>query len=348
MKVSVQLFRFLLTVYFFAGGCFAIAQDNSNAVSNTDVAYVPHGNIVTSDIRVHDPVMIKEKDTYYIYATGKGVRAMKSKDMKEWERLPSPLVSLSWHKADIPEQDTSFWAPDIHYRAGKYHLYYSVSAWMNFNSSIGYATNTVLNPADPAYKWEDNGKVIDFRNGGEGVNCIDPQTFVDTDGKVWLFYGSYRAGLRLVELNPKTGKLFNETNPEITVLTTSLGEGVFVLKSTDGYYYIFASRGKCCAGIESTYQVVMGRSRDIKGPYLSKTGESWMNNRYSLLMAGDYDEPGRGHNGFFTEGDTTYIVYHAYNRAAGGTSLLRISPLYVGEDGWPSVRNTGKLFKIVQ
>jgi arabinan endo-1,5-alpha-L-arabinosidase len=65
-------------------------------------------------------------------------------------------------------------------------------------------------------------------------------------------------------------------------------------------------------------------------------------------MVGDYDEPGRGHNGFFTEDGTTYIVYHAYNRAANGTSLLRISPLWVDEDGWPSVRDTGKLFERAQ
>jgi arabinan endo-1,5-alpha-L-arabinosidase len=92
----------------------------------------------------------------------------------------------------------------------------------------------------------------------------------------------------------------------------------------------------------------MGRSRNITGPYLSKNGDSWVNNRYSLLMAGDYDEPGRGHNGFFTKGKITYIVYHAYNRVANGTSLLRISPLYESEDGWPSVRNTGKFFRIAK
>lgn len=300
-----------------------------------------------SNVPVHDPVMIKEGDTYYIFSTGNGIDVKSSKDMVNWKKEESVFKRgelPSWHKDDIPEQKGHLWAPDIHYRNGKYYLYYSVSAWMNFNSSIGLATNTTLDPESPDYKWVDEGKIIDFRNGGEGVNVIDPNVFVDEDGRVYLLYGSYKAGLRLVELDPDTGKLLDEKNPDVTVLTTSLGEGVFLIKH-DGYYYIFASRGKCCAGIESTYHIVMGRSKDIKGPYLNKEGESWVDNHFTMFLEGDYEEPGRGHNRFFTEGDTTYIVYHAYTRSADGASLLNIKPVYIDNDGWPTMENTGKILK---
>lgn len=324
----------------FFGLLFLNTKQNTYAQENN--------NIVKGNIRVHDPVMIKEGNIYYIFHTGKGIPIKTSNDKVNWTNsgnvFPDSLLP-KWHKSDIPEQDGNLWAPDIHYRNGKFHLYYSVSAWMNFNSSIGYATNITLNPNSPEYKWHDEGMIISFRNGGEGVNVIDPNIFVDDDGKVWLFYGSYKAGLRLVEINPLTGKLLNDP-PEITVITTSLGEGVFVLKSTDNYYYIFASRGICCKGIESTYQIVMGRSKNIKGPYLNKQGESWIDNKYSLLLQGDYEEPGRGHNGFFTENDTTYIVYHAYTRAANGAPLLNIKILYADNDGWPALNNTGILFKV--
>jgi len=294
---------------------------------------------------VHDPVMIKEGDTYYIYHTGKGISFITSKDRKNWTREASIFSSpLAWWKTDIPEQDGSIWAPDIHYRDGIYHMYYSVSAWMNFNSSIGYATNKTLDPKSPDYKWIDHGVVVDFRNGGKDVNCIDPNAFVDDDGRVWLFYGSFKAGLRLVELDPKTGKLKdNKTEP--TIITTSLGEGVFVIKVND-YYYIFASRGRCCAGLESTYQVVMGRSKNIKGPYLNKEGKSWIDNNYTLFMAGDYEEPGKGHNGFFTERDTTFIVYHAYTRSAEGAPLLNIKPMYIDEEGWPTLDSSKKILVV--
>lgn len=307
----------------------------------------PDLNKLKGDLRVHDPVMIKQDDTYYIFSTGKGISIKTSKDMVHWERAGRVFDSIAlpkWHKKDIPEQDGHLWAPDIHYRNGKFHLYYSVSAWMNFDSSIGYATNTTLDPDDPNYDWVDEGQVISFKNGGEGVNVIDPNIFVEENGKPWLLYGSYQTGLRMVELNRETGQLKNDP-PKITKLTTALGEGVFVIKGPE-FYYIFASRGKCCAGSESTYQIVMGRSKELKGPYLNKEGESWLKNNYSVFLAGDEEEPGRGHNGFFSEGDTTYIVYHAYTIAADGNSLLNIQKLYMDDEGWPSFEPTGKLFQM--
>ncbi|HSC36536.1 MAG TPA: hypothetical protein VLD19_01645, partial [Chitinophagaceae bacterium] len=74
-------------------------------------------------------------------------------------------------------------------------------------------------------------------------------------------------------------------------------------------------------------------------------GDSWLDNKYSLFMAGDEAEPGRGHNGFFTERDTTFIVYHAYTRSANGTPLLNIRPMYIDDQGWPTLEPTGRLFK---
>lgn len=305
-------------------------------------------NGLKGNLFVHDPVMIKYKDAYYIFSTGRGISIKKSTDKIHWKTAGRVFDSLSlpqWRTADIPKQDGNLWAPDIHYSNGKYHLYYSVSAWMNFNSSIGYATNSTLDSTEAGYKWVDKGQVISYKNGGQGVNVIDPNIFIEEDGKKYMVYGSYQAGLRLVELNDKTGKLKKDP-PELTTLTTSLGEGAFIIKDPN-YYYLFASRGKCCAGNNSTYQVVMGRSKNITGPYLNKEGESWVDNKYSLFLAGDSTEPGRGHNGFFTEHDTTFIVYHAYTRSANGASLLNIKPMYLDKDGWPTMDITNKIFKVM-
>jgi arabinan endo-1,5-alpha-L-arabinosidase len=297
------------------------------------------------DLKVHDPVMIKQKNTYYVFGTGISVKTSEDKiNWKNSEGVFKGTDTLSWWKNNIPEHKGHIWAPDIHYRDGKYHLYYSVSAWMNFNSSIGYATNTTLNPKDPSYKWIDHGEIISFKNGGEGVNVIDPNVFVEKNGKVWLLYGSYKSGLRMVELNPKTGKLYNDT-PELITLTSHLGEGVYLVKGPK-YYYIFASRGKCCAGNDSNYQIVMGRSKNLAGPYLNKEGESWVDDKYSLFLAGDEAEPGKGHNGIFAEGDVTYMVYHAYTRAANGASLLNIRQLFLTDDDWPTLEKTSKPFKM--
>ena len=322
----------------------APAPNNNPTAPATPLPDYIESNGLKGALGVHDPVMIKGGDTYYIYDTFTGIKT--SKDRITWKSAGAVFggnVKLDWWSREIP-QGAQIWAPDISWRDGKYWMYYSVSAWMNFNSSVGLATNTTLDPNDPAYKWEDQGQVISFKNGGEGVNVIDPNVFVDKDGKVYLLYGSYTTGLRMVELDRTTGKLLSET-PKLTVLTKGLGEGVFLVKDPQ-YYYIFASRGICCKGAESTYQIVIGRSRTLAGPYLAKDGSSWVDNNYSVLLAGDANEPGRGHNGIFVEGDTTYLVYHAYTKAFNYHSLLNIRPLYLGADGWPTVEPTSTRFQM--
>lgn len=298
------------------------------------------------DLRVHDPCMIKANGVYYIYATGKGIRIKTSMDGIRWKNAGSVFSHAalpSWHTRDIPDQDGNFWAPDIQFRHGTYYLYYAVSAWMNFHSSIGLVTNTTLNPQDPHYHWVDRGQVISYKNGGAGVNVIDPNAFLDTDDSLWLVYGSFKAGIRLTPLNPQTGMLLTNP-PRIITLSNGLGEGSFLIKDSR-YYYLFVSTGRCCAGLKSTYQVVMGRATQIEGPYLNKKGESMLDNKASPFLQGDEAEPGRGGNSFFTEGDTTFIVYHAYTRSRNGASLLKIQPLFVDKDGWPTLTPTGKYFR---
>lgn len=332
-KFTLGLFKSFITLLLVAGSLTVFAQDAP----------------LQGDLGVHDPVMIKQGDTYYVFYTGKFINVKTSKDRIHWTNSGHVFdknTAPAWWRKDIPNQDSSLWAPDIHFYKGKYYLYYSVSAWMNFNSSVGLATNTTLDPKDPKYKWVDQGQIVSYKNGGEGVNVIDPNAVVEKNGKAWLIFGSYQKGLRLAQLNPLTGKLLQDP-PELTTITTKLGEGSFIIKGPK-YYYIFASRGICCKGINSTYQVVMGRATDIKGPYLNKEGKSWVDNNYTLFLEGNYEEPGRGHNGFITDRDTTFIVYHAYTRSAGGKSLMNIKTMYMDDQDWPTLTPTGKLFKIDQ
>src|SRR5438067_301614 len=117
-------------------------------------------NLLKGDIQVHDPVMIKEGNTYYIFHTGKGIQIKTSKDRIYWRKTGSVFTEgnfPAWHRTDIPKQDRNLWAPDIHFSHGKYYLYYAVSAWMNFNSSVGLATNTTLDSLNKNYKWVDEG-----------------------------------------------------------------------------------------------------------------------------------------------------------------------------------------------
>src|SRR5690554_6500643 len=89
-----------------------------------------------TNISVDDPVMIKQEDTYYLVATGRGVAIWSSKDMKHWKR-EQPVFEKAphWVMDVLPNFRNHIWAPDIYFHQGKYYLYYSVSAFGK-NTSI--------------------------------------------------------------------------------------------------------------------------------------------------------------------------------------------------------------------
>ena len=137
------------------------------------------------NIQVHDPVMIKQGDTYYAFGTG--ITVQFSKDLKTRNREPPPFDrnELQWPQA-LGIRADSQWAPDISFHNGKYYLYYAVSTFAKNTSAIGVATNPTLDSKDPNYKWEDHGMVVKSVPGRDRWNAIDPNIVVDDDGKAWL------------------------------------------------------------------------------------------------------------------------------------------------------------------
>ena len=125
---------------------------------------------LTGELGVHDPVMIKAGDTYYLFATGgrrgRGIMPIHtSHDMREWTRGGFAFEQLPDWVADEVPRARNAWAPDISFFNGKYHLYYSLSSFGVNHSAIGLATNTTLDPSDPNYKWVDQGMVVRSRAG---------------------------------------------------------------------------------------------------------------------------------------------------------------------------------------
>jgi arabinan endo-1,5-alpha-L-arabinosidase len=302
----------------------------------------PWNDPAKGDTWVHDPSLTREGNVYYLFSTPAPVVAPAVRDLVPFKTSTDGITwtkgsnvfstPLPWWSADIPLPET--WAADVHSVNGTYYLYYSISAWGNFNSSIGLATNGTLDPRNPKYAWVDRGKVIDFRNGGAGVNVIDPDLFVDEDGSFWLVYGSFKSGLRLVQLDPKTGKLLKNP-PTPVVLTKALGEGSDIIKH-GGYYYLMVSTGSCCAGLKSTYHVGMGRSRTLAGPYLTKDNTSMVDGAYTTFLAGDATHPGQGGQSFYEENGRFYIVYHAYT-APSGDPVINVRPIFFDQADWPTL-----------
>jgi len=111
-------------------------------------------------------------------------------------------------------------------------------------------------------------------------------------------------------------------------------EAPFLISRGD-YYYLFASFDFCCRGVNSTYFVACGRSREVTGPYIDVNGRPMLEGGGSIVIQGDARFKGTGHNAFLREGDRDYLVYHAYDVEHAGTPTLRISPIYWTPDGWP-------------
>jgi len=307
-----------------------------------------------SDIRVHDPVMIKEGDTYYLYCTGMGISVFSSNDMKNWKEEPSVFKKPpQWTQQVVSGFYGHIWAPDIHFYDGKYCLYYSVSAFAKNTSAIGLVTNTTLDPKSPEFKWEDQGIIVQSVPNRDLWNAIDPNLVVDNSGYPWLAFGSFWEGLKMVKLIPnrtaiakpqewytiakrERSHFLEDKNPGDAAI-----EAPFVFKK-DSLYYLFASWDYCCRGAESTYKVVVGRSEYVQGPYLDKSGKAMDQGGGSLVIEGDENWAGIGHNSAYTFDDKDYFVCHAYDANDGGKPKLRVFEMGWDKDGWPVINKEVK------
>lgn len=299
------------------------------------------------DISVHDPVMIKQKDTYYLYCTGEGISVFSSKDLKKWNKEPAIFKEKPvWADSVAADFKNHIWAPDISFHNNTYYLYYSVSAFAKNTSAIGVTTNTTLDPKDPAYKWVDHGIVIQSVPNRDMWNAIDPNLTFDENNTPWLAFGSFWEGLKMVKLNPdllskaqpekwfaiakrKRSVELEDTNPGDAAL-----EAPFIFKK-NGYYYQFLSWDFCCQGEKSTYKVVIGRSKNITGPYVDKEGKSLNEGGGTLLIQGGQNWYGAGHNSAYTIDGKDYIVFHAYDVKQKGRPILQIEQLKWDADLWP-------------
>ncbi|MBN2611919.1 MAG: arabinan endo-1,5-alpha-L-arabinosidase [Bacteroidales bacterium] len=298
---------------------------------------------------VHDPVMIKTDSAYYLFCTGRGIAVWSSKDMKEWKR-EQPVFSAppEWALKTIPGFKGHIWAPDISFHNGLYYLYYSVSAFGKNTSCIGLATNPVLNPESPEFRWTDHGKVLQSVPGRDMWNAIDPNLAFDDEGVPWLVFGSFWNGMKLFKLQKD---LTRPAEPEkwYTVASRprdykyadSLAgdaaiEAPFIFKK-HGYYFLFVSFDYCCRGIRSNYKIMVGRSGNITGPYKDRNGVEMAQGGGTLVLAGNESWPGVGHNSAYTFEGKDYLIFHGYDASDNGKSKLLIREIQWDNEYWPVV-----------
>lgn len=289
---------------------------------------------------VHDPVIIKSGDYYYVFCTGGGIPTRRSADLLDWKiGQPSQIFMglPGWASEAIPGAG-DIWAPDISYFNDKYHIYYSVSTFGSSRSVIGLVTNPTLDRDDDNFRWTDEGLVVESLGVGD-YNAIDANLVLDMEGAPWLVFGSHWSGIKMRRLDYETGKVSDEDTTLYSLAERFENhksiEGPFIIRKGD-FYYLFVSFDQCCQGTASSYRVMVGRSEALTGPYVDRDGVAMLEGGGTQVTFPSNRWRGPGHNSILQEGGIEYIVYHSYDAQNGGAPTLRIQPLVWDADGWPS------------
>lgn len=281
---------------------------------------------------VPDPTCIRTADgAYYLYGTEdiRNLPILRSDDLVNWKQVGTAFTDQT---RPTEVEGASLWAPEIRYIKGKYVLFYSLAIWgQEWVSTIGYAV------ADrPEGPFTERGIV--FSSHDVGVqNSID-EFLYEEDGKYYMLWGSFR-GIYLMELDVTDDLVITPRLETKQQVAGTAFEAVNLWKR-DGYYYLFASIGTCCEGVNSTYTTVVGRSQSLSGPYVAKDGTPMLDNGYTTVIARSTAFVGPGHNSVLQTDDAgqTWMLYHGYqaNRADDGRMVL-LDRVQWDEDGWPYV-----------
>ena len=288
-----------------------------------------------------DPSIIdnRARDGYfYVYSTENGTNGTstvvylpvyRSRDMISWE-----LVGNAFGGLNRPEwvNDSRIWAPDINYINGRYVLYYALGCGSDSNlSSSGVAVSD--RPEGP---FTDLGMLVDKATTGV-ANSIDPNYFDDGDHK-YLFWGSFgkESGIWAIELSAD-GQSIKEGATKVKIGSTNM-EGTYIHKRGD-WYYAFGSKGSCCSGAESTYHIVVARSKNVLGPYEGPDGKVLTDESFeNTILFGTDLFKGPGHNGEIIVDDKgqDWMVFHSFCKTNNfnGRCMLIDKVLWT-EDGWP-------------
>ncbi len=276
---------------------------------------------------IHDPSTIVECDgKYYTFGTGGG--GLISADGWTWEG-----------GAVRPGGGA---APDALKIGDRYLIAYSATGGGLGGGHAGRVLtmwNKTLDPKSPDFAYTEPVEVVHSLDD-EDCDAIDAGLLLDpTDGRLWLSYGTYFGFIRIVELDPKTGKRLEGNKP----VNVAIDCEATTLMYRDGWYYLLGTHGTCCDGPNSTYNIVVGRSRKVTGPYIDNVGRDMIEGGGKMLIAAGERKTGPGHFGRFImeKGVEKMSFHYESDFDQGGRSVLAIRPL-LWKNEWPVA---GEVFK---
>jgi arabinan endo-1,5-alpha-L-arabinosidase len=292
-------------------------------------ADVPEILPITGALEVNDPSLATDGQQFWIFSTGTGLPVKTSSDLLAWTDMGSAFDEApDWVARQVPNA-TDLWSPDIAFFGGVFHLYYAASTFGSSVSCIGHATAAQLGVG----AWSDQGSVL-CSGTTDNWNAIDPSVLVTAESDAWLAFGSWLSGIKLVHLD-STGSHADASMVDLAARPDPDQIQAASLVYRNGFYYLFASFDSCCAGVDSTHKLMLGRASSITGPYVDRAGVALLDGGGTLLLQGDTRWRGPGSNDTLVVDGRTYNVYDAYDAQNGGAATLRIATLVWDAAGWP-------------
>ncbi|MBM7603854.1 arabinan endo-1,5-alpha-L-arabinosidase [Metabacillus crassostreae] len=375
-KQLLQKFLILLFVF-----VIAIPSSAFKHVPKVQAAEVP----VFQNASVHDPSVIKVDDMFYVF--GSHLAAAKSPDLMKWDKFASEVDANNPLFDDVREnlketfewaQTDTLWAADvIQLEDGKFYMYYNACKGDSPRSALGVA---VADQVEGPYEdqgiilksgmWDEiseDGEIYDARIH---PNAVDPDTFFDAEGKLWMTYGSYSGGIFILEMNPTTGKQLPGQGYGKKLLggNHSRIEASYIQYVPEtGYYYMYLSFG----GLDAIggYNMRVVRSENPDGPYLDAEGNDMIDVKanpdlpifddasiepFGVKLMGNFlfdrkvGEPGTGigtgyvspgHNSVYYDEATgeQFLIFHTRFPERGEQHEIRVHKMYTNSNGWPVV-----------
>jgi len=313
---------------------FRLVRVGGTTPSPTPPASYPNPGVVTGDTGTHDPSVVKTSGgTYILAATGNNLALKTSTDRTAWRNAGVVWPGGAPWTTTYTAGSATLWAPDISFHNGQYFLYYAASTFGSQRSAIFLATS----PTGASGSWTNQGLIIESSNA-VNYNAIDPNLVLDGSGQWWLTFGSFWSGIKMIRLDPATGRRSTSDTAvrSLATRTTASGavEAPFAYQH-GGFFYLFVSFDLCCQGASSTYRVMVGRSSSVTGPYTDRNGTALSSGGGTQILAGHGSIHGPGHQAVIADSDGDVLFYHYY--ADNGASFLGINRIGWDASGWPFV-----------
>lgn len=278
-------------------------------------------NAQTGNPYIHDPSTLAEcEGKYYTFGTGGG-------------GLISSDGGWTWDSG--AERPGGGAAPDVLKIGDRYLVVYGATGGGLGGSHRGVILtmwNKTLDPKSPDFRYTEPIEVASSEDGDD-CDAIDPGLLLDpTTGRLWMTYGTYFGHIRMVELDPKTGKRVEGNEALDVAIDCEASDLIY----RDGWYYLLGTHGTCCDGVNSTYNIVCGRSRSVTGPYLDNVGRPMLQGGGKMVIKAHGRQVGAGHFGrtVVEEGLEKISCHFEADFDRSGMSVLAIRPL-LWRNGWP-------------